>query len=152
MTSRSRNSEPCTCLLAGWCERHKIAKPAPWHRLCQTRSDYRACWDRGEGPGQHVSVESRQAHQRKIDKRHALTRRLWAELHAYVCNDATAGEQWLDKWLRKVPNFGCKCADHFREIMQRLPPDFSSPAAFHAWSIDAHNAVNIALGKPVFVV
>lgn len=37
---------PCECPLAGYCERHKKTKGPSMHRLCQTRDDYRAKWDR----------------------------------------------------------------------------------------------------------
>lgn len=45
-------SEPCTCPLAGWCNRHNVDKPKVWHQLCQTRDNYRKAWDNGRGPGQ----------------------------------------------------------------------------------------------------
>ena len=35
-----------------WCECHKCWKTRNWHKLCQTREDYRALWDEGRGPGQ----------------------------------------------------------------------------------------------------
>ena len=34
------------------CARHGCRKTAHWHRLCQTRPDYRSLWDVGRGPGQ----------------------------------------------------------------------------------------------------
>lgn len=40
------------CKGPGWCERHKVDKPAHWVHLCQTRPDYRAAWEAGRGPGQ----------------------------------------------------------------------------------------------------
>jgi hypothetical protein len=42
----------CECTEPGWCERHKMMKPAHWHHLCQTRENYRIAWDEGRGPGQ----------------------------------------------------------------------------------------------------
>lgn len=42
----------CECPLAGFCPRHKIDKPPAWHRLCQTKPEYRDVWDQGIGPGQ----------------------------------------------------------------------------------------------------
>jgi hypothetical protein len=39
-------SEPCQCPNAGWCQRHRMDKPLHLHKLCQSREDYRALWDR----------------------------------------------------------------------------------------------------------
>ena len=39
-------SEPCTCPVAKYCERHKRTKTRASHALCQTREDYRLLWDR----------------------------------------------------------------------------------------------------------
>lgn len=36
---------PCSCPLAGYCERHQREKYPHLHKLCQTREDYRAAWD-----------------------------------------------------------------------------------------------------------
>lgn len=38
-------SAPCTCPLAGYCERHQREKGQHLFHLCQTRDDYRALWD-----------------------------------------------------------------------------------------------------------
>jgi hypothetical protein len=46
----------CECAEPGWCERHKMMKPAHWHHLCQTRENYRLAWDEGRGPGQLKST------------------------------------------------------------------------------------------------
>lgn len=39
-------SKPCTCPLAGFCDRHNRLKSARMHELCSTREDYRDLWDR----------------------------------------------------------------------------------------------------------
>lgn len=36
---------PCSCPLAGYCERHKMHKTATTHRICQTNARQRATWD-----------------------------------------------------------------------------------------------------------
>lgn len=52
-------SKPCSCPLAGYCDRHKITKPETWHKLCQTREGYRNLWDKGIGPGQsNISIST----------------------------------------------------------------------------------------------
>lgn len=38
-------TEPCHCELAGWCERHGMAKDEHLLNLCRTREDYRVLWD-----------------------------------------------------------------------------------------------------------
>ena len=45
-------SDPCSCPLAGWCDRHDVRKNNTWHQLCQSKDNYRAAWDEGRGPGQ----------------------------------------------------------------------------------------------------
>lgn len=43
---------PCSCPLAGWCERHRLNKTDAQHKLCQTRANYRKAWDEGRLFGQ----------------------------------------------------------------------------------------------------
>ena len=53
MSEYARSSgTPCECSGPGWCERHQMVKTPHWHQLCQTRDNYRAAWDAGQGPGQ----------------------------------------------------------------------------------------------------
>jgi hypothetical protein len=42
------------------------------------------------------------------------------------------------------------CREHFAKHLARHPVDASSRHAFSKWVCDAHNAVNLALGKPQF--
>jgi hypothetical protein len=79
-------------------------------------------------------------------------RSLWVELHHFPFSDSWSCQtrcQWWKNWQARVPNLGCDCRRHWRDLVERMPPDFSSPAAFFAWSVSAHNAVNTRLGKPV---
>lgn len=71
-------SEPCDCPLAGYCDRHSVRKGDVWHRLCQTRDDYRAKWDDGRGPGQKPKpLTAKQADRKaRIEQRVADTQRL----------------------------------------------------------------------------
>jgi hypothetical protein len=57
------------------------------------------------------------------------------------------GEQvWFDDFVRELP---CpKCRAHFEEFVQKNPPDLSTREDFFKWTVDAHNAVSLALGKP----
>jgi hypothetical protein len=38
--------EPCSCPLAGWCERHQRKKTPHLHHLCQTSAQHRLKWDK----------------------------------------------------------------------------------------------------------
>lgn len=82
----------------------------------------------------------------------AFLRGLWRELHSYTNNhwDPAAAQSWLALWVARIPSFGCSCAQHFREIYDKRPPDFSSPEAFYRWGIAVHNDVNELLGKPIW--
>ncbi len=80
-----------------------------------------------------------------------LVRDLWKELHrfAFVATDEQWAnrEQWFQDWLSRVPQFGCDCQLHFRDLIRVRPPDFSARLAFFRWTVDAHNLVNSMLGK-----
>jgi hypothetical protein len=52
----------------------------------------------------------------------------------------------LDAWSTRVPCGDCK--RHWDEWRKANPADLSSPAAYFAWTVAAHNAVNRRLGKP----
>ena len=43
-----------------------------------------------------------------------------------------------------------ECAEHFREILDRYPPQVSTRSAAAAWACHVHNEVNKSLGKEVF--
>lgn len=79
-------------------------------------------------------------------------RSLWCELHRFPFSEAWACQsrcQWWADWQSRIPNINCDCRRHWRELVEKMPPNFSSPAAFFAWSVSAHNVVNARLGKPV---
>ena len=77
---------------------------------------------------------------------------LWAELHARPATysgDTAAELAWLDAFAARVPCGDCR--RHWRELVEKMPPDLTSAAAYERWTIDAHNAVNVELGKPVWI-
>jgi FAD-linked sulfhydryl oxidase len=43
-----------------------------------------------------------------------------------------------------------ECAGHFRQILNKFPPQVSSRNAAAAWACHVHNEVNISLKKEVF--
>ncbi len=83
----------------------------------------------------------------------SVLRSLWRELHDYQQNgqwNAAKAESDFKRWLDRIPNFGCSCADHFALILTKLPPRFGSADEFLAWSVAVHNEVNISLSKPIY--
>lgn len=81
---------------------------------------------------------------------------LWAQLHNraardayFVPSDAPDPEielQWLARFANRIPCAGCR--RHWLEVIASLPPDFSSRHGYFAWTVRAHNAINVRLGKP----
>jgi hypothetical protein len=76
---------------------------------------------------------------------------MWAELHARAAayaGDAEAERKWLDEFTARVP---CgDCLRHWKELVAKTPPDLSDAAAYRRWAVDAHNAVNVRLGRAVW--
>lgn len=77
--------------------------------------------------------------------------KMWAELHARPAEyggNREAELAWLEKFAGRI---GCgECQRHWREMVAKMPPDLTSAAAYHRWTVEAHNAVNVRLGKPVW--
>lgn len=79
----------------------------------------------------------------------------WRELHLHasgLVRDGVLNEAneriWLASFSRSI---GClDCRLNWQTELAKLPPDYSSPEAFFAWTVAAHNAVNDRLGKPQF--
>ena len=134
------SSNPCSCPIAGFCDRHKIHKGDHYFRLCQEREDYRTKWDANRGPSQKNSELQIKRHQAKKD-RLEQSRELWEELHLKKGADA----KWLAGWVKRIPKFGCACREGFERILRKIPPRFDD---WHKWTWEAHNAVNAKLGKP----
>lgn len=81
----------CQCPAAGFCERHKVAKTAHWHKLCQTRQNYFQAWEDGHGPGQTQDPQkTKEAQRRKRMEKKLEQSRLIS---------------WV-KWLRKPEDTG----------------------------------------------
>ncbi len=43
-----------------------------------------------------------------------------------------------------------ECAEHFRTILDKYPPQVSSRSVAAAWGCHVHNEVNKSLNKPIF--
>lgn len=91
-------------------------------------------------------------YERDLEKHYESLRSRWRELHAYDPEvwDIEEAKAWFAKWLAKIPQFGCKCRQHFLELIEKHPPTFASREDFYLWTVDRHNDVNERLGKPIW--
>jgi mitochondrial FAD-linked sulfhydryl oxidase len=76
----------------------------------------------------------------------------WRYIHSRAANYDPSNEISETKWLWSfVALFPCQnCARDFVEICHKMPPVFTSRESYEKWWIQAHNAVNIDIGKKVF--
>jgi hypothetical protein len=82
-----------------------------------------------------------------------MTSEMWKELHRRALLDHTEGKDdmaWINKWSAKLPRFttGCKCNEHWGKWLSQNRPDFKTRDSYFAWTVRAHNAVNLRLKKP----
>jgi hypothetical protein len=143
MDSDDNRMSECICPIAGYCERHKVLKTQHWHKLCQTREEYRALWEAGKGPGCTIDPSVAKARGDAQEQRIELCRALWLELHS----KENPSPEWFANWVGRVPNFGCGCRSWLREYLRKNPPRYDD---FYAWSVEVHNAVNVKLGRPIW--
>lgn len=77
----------------------------------------------------------------------------WALLHRYAFAVPNwtqhQAAEWYQAWTYRIPNLGCDCRQHWRELVTSNPPDFSTSNAFFRWTVARHNDVNARLGKPI---
>lgn len=77
----------------------------------------------------------------------------WAALHgralAYA-GDPAAELDWLRHLAAGLPDGVCQCRSHWYSLVQERPPDLASAAAYFAWTVWAHDRVNVRLRKPAF--
>lgn len=133
----------CICQVAGYCERHKVLKTEHWLQLCKTREDYRVLWEAGRGPGCEVDPAYAKARGETQERKLALCRALWLEIHTKV----NPTPEWFSDWVSRVPNFGCGCRSWLVEYLKKNPPRYDD---FPGWGIELHNAVNLKKGKPIW--
>jgi len=80
---------------------------------------------------------------------------LWKSIHsiAYGFPDNPTDEEKAEakKFISSLPDMlPCKfCQKHFKEKLNKLPPNVDSKIEFFNWTIDIHNLVNKQLGKPI---
>ena len=83
---------------------------------------------------------------------------LWLYLHrSALAEDPVIPpqrQQHILTFLQHLPDAlpsteSCGCGDHFRNLLEIMPPALETRSAFFAWTVDAHNYVNHRLDKPV---
>jgi hypothetical protein len=83
---------------------------------------------------------------------HRVGRDLWRSLHnrAWEIHSEGDNKNWLVEFEQRVPHFGCRCRDEWRELQKLQPPPLDAPANMFAWTVSIHDAINAKLGKPLF--
>ncbi|KAK3677636.1 hypothetical protein LTR78_002486 [Recurvomyces mirabilis] len=85
-----------------------------------------------------------------------LGRSAWKLLHTIMSrfpdtpsqDEQTALKSYIHLFVRLYP---CgECAEHFRQIVEKYPPQVSSRSSAAVWACHVHNEVNKSLGKEVF--
>ena len=72
----------------------------------------------------------------------------WLPLHRYASEHAvdwspnTASHWYFEEWKPRIPTYGCQCEQHWKELENQYPPDFSSPQAFFEWGWARHDDVS----------
>ena len=78
------------------------------------------------------------------DWRPGQAQAMWADLHT----SREADPAWLSGFISRIPCGTCK--GHFRQFVAANPPPFADEAAWFAWTVSAHNAVNVRRGVPTW--
>jgi hypothetical protein len=80
-------------------------------------------------------------HERPLPEYVYVRRNAWWFLHSYRGCDLA----WFAEWETTIPTGRCNCKEDYRKILEKLPPDFSTPEAFFQWGVELHNLVNAKL-------
>ena len=110
-------TEPCSCPIAGWCDRHKVKKHKVWHQLCQSHDDYRKAWDKGRGPGQPRKPLTRDQLERKERVKQSVARD--DRLLGWLAFFRHPGEVGVGDTARRLNMQSCKSPDA-HELLTRL--------------------------------
>lgn len=101
-------------------------------------------------------TDSNQACDLKPESRQELGRGTWSLLHimaaAYPPNPTPQTIQEHKLFFQLLPRiYPCPdCRQHMRKMFHELPPRLNTQQEFVQWICEAHNRVNVRLGKPVF--
>lgn len=77
---------------------------------------------------------------------------LWKQLHLRAIDHTDSHDiLFLAHFVRSIPRYthGCACQEHFTVWKRSHPPQFGHHLEYFKWTVEAHNAVNIKLGKPI---
>ena len=125
----------CDGCAGDWCSRHAMPKGDSHKRLCATNKRYFDFWENGK---RHTAERSESSESSSLLKRQ---REHWLKLHTTLMDSATFAE-----WVDAIP--GCAtCKRDFMELLKINPPRYDD---WFRWTWEAHNAVNLKLGKPEF--
>lgn len=96
----------------------------------------------------HYLGISEQQYKESRQSRVAIVQRsAWGMLHSYSAVNTTkwnpaVARQWYEtEWMLMVPGCG-ECRQHWAELTEEYPPDFSSPKAFFEWGWARHDDVS----------
>ncbi len=70
----------------------------------------------------------------------------WEELHTYIPTGTKSDAAFLASFSRRVTGEKCSCNRDWRAWLSHHPVRWDD---YFGWSVEAHNAVNIRIGKPV---
>jgi len=76
---------------------------------------------------------------------------LWKELHARALHHQEDHDiAYLMNFTRSIPRYtsGCHCKEFFTNWHRQNPVEYGPNHAYFKWTVRAHNAVNVKLGKP----
>jgi hypothetical protein len=76
----------------------------------------------------------------------------WFDLHTFALKSwqPEAVRCYYKHWVETIPEFGCGCAEHWKEITQIYPIVFDRWIDWFVSTWYAHNMVNLSLFKPWF--
>lgn len=79
---------------------------------------------------------------------------LWRSLHQRALEPVTdiEAEKRFVFTLADSIDGPCECRRHWLSYFAARPPTFDTPEVYFAWTVEAHNAVNQRLGKPLLTV
>lgn len=76
---------------------------------------------------------------------------LWIELHTHAVQyTGTDDSVYLALFRRRIPRYttGCACQEFWRNWIKFNVPTYGPNNEYFNWTVRAHNAVNVKLGKP----
>lgn len=90
--------------------------------------------------------------QKKTKAEHG--RDLWHKLHIHAYLHKGGNDSlFIKKFGEEIPRFmtGCPCNEFWKKWIQTNPPNYDQGKYFE-WTVKAHNAVNLKLGKRYYSV